>query len=332
MCPEDCCDLNSFPFATRGEWEDHLTWGHHYYHQGSSVCPICKMGTYDINHLGQHMEEIALTILPTNPDSDDGTDINSGSASSETSSQFEFNPSMLDDNDRRIHVRPQPNVEGGETLGESGVDIEKDIQCRIDKSRNMDSTETTAINQSTQKTQETTPGSHDCTNTDCGSKFKRPSDLQKHEKTHNRPWKCPVPTCKYYEHGWPTEKELSRHVNDKHTSQKTMYQCELTPCRYLSKRESNFKQHMVKAHGWTYVRTRNGGKLVRQAPQPAVHQRPSSSPGAPTVSKAVDFDSHLENIQSSPHVNHQESMSYPGKLIMNVIGPTGPRKPLFHIN
>ncbi|KAK7956505.1 uncharacterized protein PG986_005727 [Apiospora aurea] len=68
-----------------------------------------------------------------------------------------------------------------------------------------------------------------------------------------RPWKCPIITCKYHEHGWPTEKELNRHVKDKHSSAPALYECLYQPCPYKSKRESNCKQHMEKAHGheWT---------------------------------------------------------------------------------
>ncbi|KAK3996346.1 hypothetical protein QBC44DRAFT_146614 [Cladorrhinum sp. PSN332] len=99
-----------------------------------------------------------------------------------------------------------------------------------------------------------------CREPGCNKEFKRPCDLTKHEKTHSRPWKCPVPTCKYHEYGWPTEKEMDRHHNDKHSSSPAMYECYYKPCPYKSKRESNCKQHMEKAHGWTYVRTKTNGK------------------------------------------------------------------------
>ncbi|KAM7210252.1 zinc finger transcription factor ace1 [Rhypophila decipiens] len=99
-----------------------------------------------------------------------------------------------------------------------------------------------------------------CREPGCNKEFKRPCDLTKHEKTHSRPWKCPVPTCKYHEYGWPTEKEMDRHHNDKHSSAPPMYECLYKPCPYKSKRESNCKQHMEKAHGWTYVRTKTNGK------------------------------------------------------------------------
>ncbi|KAI0553604.1 hypothetical protein F4679DRAFT_427735 [Xylaria curta] len=95
-----------------------------------------------------------------------------------------------------------------------------------------------------------------CTHPGCNKEFKRPCDLTKHEKTHSRPWKCPIPTCKFHEYGWPTEKEMARHVNDKHSATPAMFECEYKPCPYKSKRESNCKQHMEKAHGWTYKRSK----------------------------------------------------------------------------
>jgi hypothetical protein len=95
---------------------------------------------------------------------------------------------------------------------------------------------------------------------DCKKEFKRPCDLTKHEKTHSRPWKCPESKCKYHEHGWPTEKERDRHVNDKHSSAPRQFKCLFKPCPYSSKRESNCKQHMEKAHGWEYVRSKSNGR------------------------------------------------------------------------
>ena len=83
---------------------------------------------------------------------------------------------------------------------------------------------------------------------DCKKEFKRPCDLTKHEKTHSRPWKCTEEKCKYYDLGWPTEKERDRHVNDKHSAAPPQYKCLYPPCTYASKRESNCKQHMEKAH------------------------------------------------------------------------------------
>ncbi|KAL6869320.1 copper-binding transcription factor [Amphichorda felina] len=114
-----------------------------------------------------------------------------------------------------------------------------------------------------------------CREPGCFKEFKRPCDLTKHEKTHSRPWKCPIPTCKYHEFGWPTEKEMDRHVNDKHSDRPAMFECQFKPCPYKSKRESNCKQHMEKAHGWNYVRTKtNGGKKLPANSPSSVHQTP----------------------------------------------------------
>jgi hypothetical protein len=114
-----------------------------------------------------------------------------------------------------------------------------------------------------------------CREIGCNKEFKRPCDLTKHEKTHSRPWKCPMPTCKYHEFGWPTEKEMDRHINDKHSDKPAMYECQFKPCPYKSKRESNCKQHMEKAHGWTYVRTKtNGGRKLSTKPDSSVQQTP----------------------------------------------------------
>ncbi|CAI6331587.1 unnamed protein product [Periconia digitata] len=100
---------------------------------------------------------------------------------------------------------------------------------------------------------------------DCKKEFKRPCDLTKHEKTHSRPWKCTFEKCKYYDLGWPTEKERDRHINDKHSSAPAQYKCLYPPCTYASKRESNCKQHMEKAHGWEYVRSKSNGRKKTQS-------------------------------------------------------------------
>ncbi|KAM4059794.1 zinc finger transcription factor ace1 [Hirsutella rhossiliensis] len=113
-----------------------------------------------------------------------------------------------------------------------------------------------------------------CRELGCNKEFKRPCDLTKHEKTHSRPWKCPFATCKYHEFGWPTEKEMDRHVNDKHSDSPAMYECFYTPCPYKSKRESNCKQHMEKAHGWHYNRSKTNGKRPSSTPASQFQQTP----------------------------------------------------------
>ena len=139
-----------------------------------------------------------------------------------------------------------------------------------------------------------------CREPGCTKEFKRPCDLTKHEKTHSRPWKCPIPTCKYHEFGWPTEKEMDRHVNDKHSDAPATYECLFKPCPYKSKRESNCKQHMEKAHGWHYVRTKTNGKkpsigkpasVQQQTPPLGNVSTPSTDPsyGVPTPPHEQQF-------------------------------------------
>ncbi|BDD63490.1 copper-binding transcription factor [Monascus purpureus] len=119
----------------------------------------------------------------------------------------------------------------------------------------------------------------------CDRVFRRPCDLTKHEKTHSRPWKCTEPSCKYFEIGWPTEKERDRHINDKHSRSPIMYKCRFPPCNYQSKRESNCKQHMEKAHGWAYIRSKNNGKgsSTRGSPVQATPMSTQTTPATPSL-------------------------------------------------
>lgn len=124
---------------------------------------------------------------------------------------------------------------------------------------------------------------------DCKKEFKRPCDLTKHEKTHSRPWKCSEEKCKYYDLGWPTEKERDRHMNDKHSAAPPQYKCLYPPCTYASKRESNCKQHMEKAHGWEYVRSKSNGR--KKAPTVGSERSPPTPltpfPGTPASALAT---------------------------------------------
>ncbi|OLN81390.1 Zinc finger transcription factor ace1 [Colletotrichum chlorophyti] len=174
-----------------------------------------------------------------------------------------------------------------------------------------------------------------CREPGCNKEFKRPCDLTKHEKTHSRPWKCPVPTCKYHEYGWPTEKEMDRHHNDKHSSAPPMYECLFKPCPYKSKRESNCKQHMEKAHGWTYVRTKTNGKKgtstagsvahatpqLNHMPTPSTsnadtppppmdqsHQFNFNDPILPlhSIGPVSDFASHIDGMEFPSYISDEE--------------------------
>lgn len=149
-----------------------------------------------------------------------------------------------------------------------------------------------------------------CREPGCNKEFKRPCDLTKHEKTHSRPWKCPIETCKYHDYGWPTEKEMDRHCNDKHNTAPPMYKCLYPPCPYKSKRESNCKQHMEKAHGWQYVRTKtNGGKKTTSkagsvAPNQTPHMQglPTPISNPPSIGIATPPGEHYHSLDFPTYV------------------------------
>lgn len=174
----------------------------------------------------------------------------------------------------------------------------------------------------------------------CNKHYARHCDLNKHLKTHNRSFKCPVEGCRYNTFGWPTEKELERHHNDKHSTAPKVFSCWYQPCNYTSKRESNCKQHMEKAHGWQYIRTRAGNRDDGSASNPT-----EFSPHGDTIMvsdpDAVDLDLHnvpdfmltpspLEQHLPAPH-DVSLSMAFGGNLqyAPGVYGPwTSPVTPL----
>lgn len=154
---------------------------------------------------------------------------------------------------------------------------------------------------------------------DCDKEFKRPCDLtyvsspfrahhglltwyRKHEKTHSRPWKCSESNCKYNSYGWPTEKERDRHVNDKHSTAPPLYRCNFHPCPYQSKRESNCKQHMEKAHGWTYVRSKNNGSKSKRSQAGRV---PSTPQMTTPHSSIMDPTTPLSGEAPSPYDQYE---------------------------
>ncbi|KAJ6126405.1 hypothetical protein N7523_002017 [Penicillium sp. IBT 18751x] len=131
----------------------------------------------------------------------------------------------------------------------------------------------------------------------CDKVFKRPCDFKKslihcskHEKTHSRPWKCTEPNCKYFQIGWPGEKERDRHFNDKHSDTPNLFKCQYQPCTYACVRESNCKQHMEKVHGWVYVRSKksnrggSSGSYLQATPRPPSISTPASKPAELPIS------------------------------------------------
>lgn len=150
---------------------------------------------------------------------------------------------------------------------------------------------------------------------ECRKTFERPCDLTKHEKTHSRPWKCPELKCKYHNAGWPTEKERDRHVNDKHTATPAQYKCLFHPCAYSSKRESNCKQHMEKAHGWTYVRSKANGKGPKKSTGSVSSMAPQTplTPfvDTPSTSHIQQLSTPMLSTPATPFDNSPSVSSFP---------------------
>jgi hypothetical protein len=123
-----------------------------------------------------------------------------------------------------------------------------------------------------------------CSDKTCDKIFNRKCDLAKHEKTHSRPFKCPVKECRYHDQGLPTEKERERHINDKHAPNPRYFHCNY--CSFKTKRDSNCKQHMEKKHGWQYDRVKGNAKTIRtpeQTPQTSsMDYSPSVTSPAPS--------------------------------------------------
>ena len=159
---------------------------------------------------------------------------------------------------------------------------------------------------------------------ECQKWFKRPCDLTKHEKTHSRPWKCSIEGCRYHTLGWPTEKERDRHVNDKHSSAPPMFKCLYKGCTYTSKRESNCKQHMEKAHNWEYVRSKSkkgqfGTNLLPVAQSPTSPTAPTPDSAMPSLSSpdsafaTSPFDTSVGDFSPVGSVNTADSTFMPAQ-------------------
>jgi len=190
-------------------------------------------------------------------------------------------------------VRVKKNGKAISIMTGEAVDLDEDTKVQFKRSLSEEAEDDESILRSMARRKRSASAAElapkRCREPGCDKEFKRPCDLTKHEKTHSRPWKCPVESCKYHEYGWPTEKEMDRHHNDKHSSAPPLYECHFKPCPYRSKRESNCKQHMEKAHGWEYVRSKNNGK----------NREKQSNNGLPTpqttTARTPSIDGHAVN-------------------------------------
>jgi hypothetical protein len=79
VCIMPECKLSHVPFPEKNTWIQHLKLEHDFPGVSKQMtCPLCKecIGSGGIAHLARHLEEVSLTILPTNTESDDESDEN----------------------------------------------------------------------------------------------------------------------------------------------------------------------------------------------------------------------------------------------------------------
>ncbi|RMZ88389.1 hypothetical protein DV736_g4380, partial [Chaetothyriales sp. CBS 134916] len=170
-----------------------------------------------------------------------------------------------------------------------------------------------------------------CSDKSCDKIFTRKCDLAKHEKTHSRPFKCPVPGCKYAELGLPTEKERERHMNDKHDPNPHYYRCQF--CEFKTKRESNCKQHQEKKHNWTYSRAKGKDKANAkmtsiETPATPAMEYPSSmqSPATSLQSSNWDDRSMADSVAPSAHMTPYDQPMTPFEGYGQAPNPLFPRE------
>jgi hypothetical protein len=286
-CLYDKCAYVMTPFANRQLWSAHLEIDHKLGPDWRSAeCPLCRETTgtgksATLIHFARHMEDIALAALPRGVEEEACSESEfeaeskaESQAESQAESEQEIEPEPKPEPESKVDLAPQPNAEHTNTIStsnskflpklelerEAGVDSEADIQNSI-------SVPGRGINK--------------CSN--CGKVFVGKFNFADHRKECSSIWKCPVKECKYANIEFSTEKELIRHQNDKHASPPAQYKCRYPPCTYASKRESNCKQHMEKAHGGGWNQVRSTGYRQKKRPHAAAGERDliATLPGAP---------------------------------------------------
>lgn len=371
------CSFTKEPFATRQLWTNHLELEHRFGPDWNAIqCPLCfettKSGEHDVTaHLARHLVDIASASLPRDVESDAESESDASSKRPGTHSSIDHSEDLKEpgtsvaqdlqtpysnEHFTDVQQEPQESSDNETSNGDSIVKHTLPPMARESKAGGAEyspSPPSTSASTSQHLVSDVIddksakkiarhlkshkPGDvvHLCR--DCKKEFKRPCDLTKHEKTHERPWKCKEEKCKYFEFGWPTEKERDRHVHDKHATTPAQYKCLFPPCTYASKRESNNKQHMERAHGWHYVRSKSNGRKKDQAiaessrlitPSPedldpygfgtpsinvvgfASDMRRDGSTGLPHLTTAFSVDGNTDKVPVLPQMTRPGSASF----------------------
>ncbi|KAK4233258.1 hypothetical protein C8A03DRAFT_19629, partial [Achaetomium macrosporum] len=241
VCITASCGFSGVPFPDKMAWMQHLELEHGLRHE--ITCPLCQERIRDgpdtkyASHLARHLEEVSLMILPANAEPEE-----------DKAGYYDNDDEPIMSSDVPPPLLPPRLVPmSNQYLSDSASD-EEASRC------NTPSPTPNAEMASHAEPHAGITGTVGYACPECGKAFARLCNLNKHSKSHSRPYKCHFPRCKYSTLGWPTAKELQRHINDKHLVLPRIFPCLFQPCPYWSKRESNCKQHMEKAHNWAYVR------------------------------------------------------------------------------
>ena len=84
-----------------------------------------------------------------------------------------------------------------------------------------------------------------------------------------------------------------------------LYHCQYPPCQYKSKRSSNCKQHMEKAHGWSYDSAKQEGKFDLENPplMPPVAATPNEAEESSTQNS--DMEARMPQADLSPGYRYE---------------------------
>ncbi|KLO86236.1 uncharacterized protein FFNC_04587 [Fusarium fujikuroi] len=295
----------------------------------SADCPLCgeKQSSFKQfqRHVGRHQEDLALFALPHLPGGEDDKNEESGS---ESEADEDMEPEIRDELEQAssyITRLSDGSVEEATDVSERSIRFAQEggfAPVAVKEEISDDSVPTfMARRKKNPPPEEIVP--QKCHEPGCNKEFKRPRDLNKHKKTHSRPWKCPVPTCKYHTYGWVTEDDMDHHYREEHSETPAFYECVFKPCPYKSKRETNCKEHMEKAHGWDFIRTqkvilstgRHSTVEPSRTPPDADSEDQSSEQGRDlTTQRSIEMLAPIENRESFDlanvdvlHLRHKES-------------------------
>ena len=189
VCFLPACDYSAAPFATKKDWIRHLELGHNFDIWEDMTCPLCRKATGSgkqavVSHMSRHFEESSLTILPTNADLDDDD-----KSEAETREQTEPSQEKAGANDSTVQE------------GEGRVPPLYFLSPQWKPS------------DTTSQTQR-----YKCRAETCLQSFGRPEELEKHELSHEWPFKCPQPDCYHHHAGLLAQEQLDNHAYEAHRS------------------------------------------------------------------------------------------------------------------